>query len=107
MKKGLSGSLLAGCAGAALCAVFLAGPAFAADKTIKIGNVEPLSGPSASVGIQGKQAREMAIEEINAAGGIKSLGGAKLELVYADSSPTPPLASPRPSASSTPKKSTS
>ena len=89
MKKGLSGSLLAGCAGAALCAVFLAGPAFAADKTIKIGNVEPLSGPSASVGIQGKQAREMAVEEINAAGGIKSQGGAKLELVYADSKSDP------------------
>jgi len=89
MKKGFSGSLLAGCAGAALCAVFLAGPAFAADKTIKIGNVEPLSGPSASVGIQGKQAREMAVEEINAAGGIKSQGGAKLELVYADSKSDP------------------
>ncbi len=58
-------------------------------KTVKIGNVEPLSGPSASVGVQGKQAREMAVEEINAAGGIKSLGGAKLELIYADSKSDP------------------
>jgi branched-chain amino acid transport system substrate-binding protein len=56
---------------------------------VKIGNVEPLSGPSASVGQQGKNAREMAVEEINAAGGIKSLGGAKLELVYADSKSDP------------------
>ena len=58
-------------------------------ETVKIGNVEPMSGPSASSGVQGKQAREMAIEEINAAGGIKSMGGAKLELVYADSKSDP------------------
>lgn len=89
MKTGYRGSLLAGCLGAALCAFLAVAPAGAADKTIKIGNVEPLSGPSASVGVQGKQAREMAVEEINAAGGIKSLGGAKLELVYADSKSDP------------------
>lgn len=56
---------------------------------VKIGNIEPLSGPSAAVGIQGKKAREMAVEEINAAGGIKALGGAKLELLYADSKGDP------------------
>jgi branched-chain amino acid transport system substrate-binding protein len=61
----------------------------AADTVVKIGNIEPLSGPSASVGLQGKQAREMAVEEINAAGGIKSLSGAKLELIYADSESKP------------------
>ncbi|MHC1789293.1 ABC transporter substrate-binding protein [Solidesulfovibrio sp.] len=89
MKNGSFTSLLAGCMGVALSAALFAAPAFAADKTVKIGNVEPLSGPSASVGVQGKQAREMAVEEINAAGGIKSLGGAKLELVYADSKSDP------------------
>ncbi|QAR33475.1 ABC transporter substrate-binding protein [Geovibrio thiophilus] len=60
-----------------------------AAETIKIGNIIPLSGPSASVGIQGKNAREMAVEEINAAGGIKSLGGAKLQLVFSDSKSDP------------------
>ncbi|WP_442902120.1 ABC transporter substrate-binding protein [Flexistipes sp.] len=65
------------------------GSAFAASNTVKIGNIIPLSGPSASVGIQGKQAREMAVREINAAGGIKSLGGAKLELIFADSKSEP------------------
>jgi len=60
-----------------------------AGSVVKIGNIEPLSGPSASVGQQGKNAREMAVEEINAAGGIKALGGAKLELVYADSKSDP------------------
>ncbi|EKD38635.1 MAG: hypothetical protein ACD_75C00666G0002 [uncultured bacterium] len=56
---------------------------------VKIGNIEPMSGPSATLGQQGKAAREMAVEEINAAGGIKSLGGMKLELIYADSESKP------------------
>jgi branched-chain amino acid transport system substrate-binding protein len=63
------------------------GPAQAA--TVRIGNIEPMSGPSATLGQQGKAAREMALEEINAAGGIKSLGGMKLELIYADSESKP------------------
>lgn len=61
----------------------------AQDKVVKVGNIIPLSGPSASVGQQGKNAREMAVEEINAAGGIKSLGGAKLVMLYADSESKP------------------
>lgn len=60
-----------------------------AAETVKIGNIEPLSGPSAAVGIQGQKAREMAVEEINAAGGIKALGGAKLQLLYSDSKGDP------------------
>lgn len=65
------------------------GLAEAADKVVRIGNIIPLSGPSASVGQQGKNAREMAVEEINAGGGIQSLGGAKLEMLYADSESKP------------------
>ncbi len=61
----------------------------AAGKTVKIGNIIPLSGPSASVGVQGKKAREMAIQEINDAGGIKSLGGAQVEMIYVDSKSDP------------------
>jgi len=77
-----------------LLALFMAAslvisPVMAGDKVIKIGNIIPLSGPSASVGDQGKKARQMAIEEINLAGGIKSLGNAKLELYYADSESKP------------------
>ena len=52
--------------------------------TIKIGTVVPLSGPFASIGLNIKAGADFAIEDINAAGGIKSLGGAKLELVAAD-----------------------
>ena len=58
-------------------------------KVVKIGNILPLSGPSASVGQQGKYAQDMAAEEINAAGGIKSLGGAKLQMLYTDSEGKP------------------
>jgi branched-chain amino acid transport system substrate-binding protein len=67
----------------------LALPVQAAEKVVKIGNIIPLSGPSASVGQQGKNAREMAVAEINAAGGIKALGGAKIEMFYADSESKP------------------
>src|SRR5512139_2652273 len=72
-----------------LAVLLVVGPGQAADKVVKIGNIEPLSGPSASVGQQGKCARDLAVEEINAAGGIKSLGGAKIEMVYADSESKP------------------
>lgn len=74
---------------ALLCAMGSVPFASAADKVVKVGNIEPLSGPSAAVGQQGKNARDMAVEEINAAGGIKSLGGAKLEMIYADSESKP------------------
>ena len=52
--------------------------------TVKIGIIVPLSGPWASIGLNIKAGADFAIEEINAAGGIKSLGGARLELVAAD-----------------------
>ncbi len=93
MKKGnvwRSGFLVAVALVFACAMVVMAGsPALAKDKVIKIGNILPLSGPSASVGIQGKYARELATEMINNAGGIKSLGGAKLENIYVDSKSDP------------------
>lgn len=87
MKKRTVLALLVCCA--VLAAPWVLSSAQAADKVVKIGNIEPLSGPSAAVGMQGKYARDMAVEEINAAGGIKSLGGAKLEMIYADSESKP------------------
>jgi branched-chain amino acid transport system substrate-binding protein len=71
--------------------VFMAGaPAQAAKVAeVKIGNILPLSGPSASVGIQNQKAIELATEYINKAGGIKSLGGAKLVNVFTDSKGDP------------------
>ncbi|MEM8552046.1 MAG: ABC transporter substrate-binding protein [Pseudomonadota bacterium] len=49
---------------------------------IKVGFVLPLTGPFAEAGQLQKEATDMAVEDINAAGGIKSLGGAMIEPVY-------------------------
>jgi branched-chain amino acid transport system substrate-binding protein len=54
-------------------------------RTVKVGMVEPLTGPMADVGQDSRLGAQMAVETINAAGGIKSLGGARLELLVADS----------------------
>jgi branched-chain amino acid transport system substrate-binding protein len=70
---------------------FSAGSAFSADEVV-IGNILPLSGSAAPIGMVGKQIRELAIEEINEAGGIEALGGAKLKMVYADSQGKPMVA---------------
>jgi ABC-type branched-subunit amino acid transport system substrate-binding protein len=45
---------------------------------VKIGIIEPLSGPMALIGDNELKAFQFAIKRINEAGGIKSLGGAKL-----------------------------
>jgi branched-chain amino acid transport system substrate-binding protein len=57
-------------------------------KEIKIGLVEPLTGTHAVFGIEARQAAELVIEHINAEGGIKNLGGAKLRLIIEDSKDT-------------------
>jgi branched-chain amino acid transport system substrate-binding protein len=56
---------------------------------VLIGNILPLSGAAAPIGLIGRQARDMAVEEINEAGGIKSLGGAQIKMIYADSEGDP------------------
>lgn len=58
--------------------------ALAQAPTVKVGIVLPLSGPNAQFGQNSRAGIEMALERINKAGGIASLNGAKLELVYAD-----------------------
>ena len=67
----------------------LAGPlginiARAQGKTVKLAMIAPLSGPWARQGQLLRQGAEMARDEINGAGGIKSLGGAKVDVIVAD-----------------------
>ena len=57
-------------------------------KEVKIALVVPLSGPWARQGILEQMGAEMAIEDVNKAGGIKALGGAKLKLVLYDTGDT-------------------
>jgi len=56
---------------------------------VKVGVVLPLSGKLAETGADLKRGIEFAVDEINAQGGIKSLGGAKIKIVYGDSTGDP------------------
>ena len=53
-------------------------------KLVKVACIAPFSGPWARTGTLIRMGCEMAIEEINQKGGIKALGGAKIELVAID-----------------------
>ena len=64
----------------------------AAAEDVLIGNILPLSGSAAPIGMVGRQIRELAVEEINGSGGIQSLGGAKIKMIYADSRGDPKIA---------------
>jgi branched-chain amino acid transport system substrate-binding protein len=58
-------------------------------KTIKIGVLHPVTGALAYSGSQCREGAMMAIEDVNKAGGIKSLGGAKIEAMLGDAQSTP------------------
>jgi branched-chain amino acid transport system substrate-binding protein len=62
--------------------------------TVKIGVIHPVTGPLAEPGQACRAGAEMAAEEINAAGGIKSLGGARLDLILGDTQSKPDVARP-------------
>ncbi|TRM52341.1 ABC transporter substrate-binding protein [Achromobacter sp. LC458] len=78
--------------GAAALAATLPGRALAAPADINVGVILPLSGANAQFGINSRQGLELAADEINAAGGIKALGGAKLKLIIADATSQPTTA---------------
>lgn len=69
--------------------IYLLGPRGPAVTEVKIGVILPLSGKLAETGADLKRGIEFAISEINEAGGIKNLGGAKLKVVYGDSAGKP------------------
>jgi branched-chain amino acid transport system substrate-binding protein len=57
-------------------------------KTITIGVIAPFSGSYEDDGQENLQGVEIAVDQINAQGGIKSLGGAKLKVVSVDATTT-------------------
>jgi ABC-type branched-subunit amino acid transport system substrate-binding protein len=63
--------------------------ASAASSTIRIGVVNSMSGGLAAYAQEGQPAFEYVIKKINDAGGIKSKGGAKIELIQADDTSQP------------------
>ena len=52
---------------------------------VKVGIIHPVTGFVAFAGSQGRFGANMAVEDVNKAGGIKSMGGAKLEPLFGDS----------------------
>ena len=74
---------------AALGAVAMPSVLRAAGAPIKLGVLHPVTGALSYSGQQGRLGATLAIDEINAAGGIKALGGAKIDPVFGDAQSTP------------------
>jgi branched-chain amino acid transport system substrate-binding protein len=70
----------------AMSTVFYRPAAIAQDKPsqVKVALIAPMSGPWARQGELMKKGADLAIKDINAAGGIASLGGAKMQLLIFD-----------------------
>lgn len=78
---------------AALTATLASRTAFAQNGgDINVGVVLPLTGASAQFGINSRNGLELAVERLNASGGIKSMGGAKIKLIVADATSAPTAA---------------
>ncbi len=77
-------------ASSALGAAALAAPSVlrAQGAPIKVGILQPVSGAMSYSGQQGRLGATLALEEVNA-GGIKAIGGAKLDPVFGDAQSTP------------------
>jgi branched-chain amino acid transport system substrate-binding protein len=59
---------------------------------VKVGLVHPVTGPLAEDGQACRLGAQLAAEHINAAGGIKALGGARIELILGDTQSKPDVA---------------
>lgn len=81
-------NLLNGIAAIAMCGAFAgsggAALAQANPAEVKVGLIAPMSGPWARQGELMKKGADLAVADINAAGGVKSLGGAKVKLLVFD-----------------------
>jgi branched-chain amino acid transport system substrate-binding protein len=84
-------TLMLGAAGA-IAAPYVIRDAAAQGKAVNVGVILPLSGANAQFGVNSRNGIELVADEINSAGGIKSLGGARINLVIADSTSTPTTA---------------
>ena len=60
--------------------------------TVKIGVIHTVTGPLAEPGQACRLGAQMAADAVNAAGGIHSLGGARLELILGDTQSKPEVA---------------
>ncbi len=87
-----AGALVGGAAAASLLPMAPRLGYGAAPSTIKLGAVFPLTGPWAENGTNSLHGMQVGVEHVNADGGIKAMGGAKLEVVQGDCQADPALA---------------
>jgi branched-chain amino acid transport system substrate-binding protein len=85
----LGGMLLAACGGSDESGGGGSSDDGASTESIKIGTLYPVTGDLAKLGQECVNGVKLAAKEINAAGGIKSMGGAQIELIEADSQGKP------------------
>jgi ABC-type branched-subunit amino acid transport system substrate-binding protein len=83
---------MAGGATALVAAPFVIRSGFAQGAAVNIGVIQPLSGANAQFGIICRNGVELGADKINTAGGIKALGGAKINLVVSDATSNPTAA---------------
>jgi branched-chain amino acid transport system substrate-binding protein len=84
---------MAGGTVALVLAPFVIRSGFAQGAAVNIGVIQPLSGANAQFGINCRNGIEFVADAINAAGGVKALGGAKINLVVSDATSNPSTAS--------------
>lgn len=63
-----------------------------ATNEVVIAAILPLSGSMSTIGANSKNGHDLAVQDINSAGGIKSLGGAKIKIIYSDVQSDPTVA---------------
>ncbi|HEY7242446.1 MAG TPA: ABC transporter substrate-binding protein [Xanthobacteraceae bacterium] len=88
-RRRLLGRVVFGAAAATSGVLTLPSVLRAQAAAVKLGVLHPISGALSYSGQQGRLGALLAIDEINGAGGIKTLGGAKIEPVLGDAQSTP------------------
>ncbi|NKE47858.1 ABC transporter substrate-binding protein [Roseomonas frigidaquae] len=82
-------AVLLGAVGGAAGTLAAPGLLRAQPAAIKLGILQPVTGALAQDGEYGRLGAELAINEINATGGIKALGGAQIQMVFGDARSSP------------------
>lgn len=80
-------SLMAG--GLAAVAMPAIRPSYAQSSTVRVGLIQSMSGSLSAYAQEGQPALDYLVKKINAGGGIKSMGGAKIEMILADDASQP------------------
>ena len=73
-------------------APFVIRSSFAQSPAVNIGVIQPLSGANAQFGVNCRNGIELVADAVNAAGGIKGLGGARSNLIVSDATSNPTTA---------------